>query len=110
MTLEGEFKLLSAAQVRELAANAVKNGFSRQIDPAKLDKLNEDTYTIAALMTPAAGGPDAPILYHRARLIIRLNGRSDPWRTYLEVSDEDWAPLPDAEAVRAAIRAQEEQE
>jgi len=107
--MEGELKLLNAAQVRELASKAAEHGFSRQIDPAKLNRLNTETYTIAALTTPAAGGPDAPVLYHRARLIIRLNGRTDPWRTYLEITDEDWAALPDAEAVRTAIRAEEQE-
>jgi len=103
---EGNTKILTAAQVRELAAASAASGLDRQPAASVLDRLSEETFHIAILSEwnhRRSEKDDAPV-YHRVKLLLRT-GRSAVGG-WLDITDENWQPLPDRDAVLAEVRSQ----
>jgi hypothetical protein len=95
-------KLLNTPQVQELAARAAEHGFSRQLSKSAVERLVPDRYHIAEVVQ--RNRPD-PVLHHRVRFLLGFTGNIHPRETWLDVADEDWAPLPSAADVIAAARS-----
>jgi hypothetical protein len=98
-------KILTTQQLRELAAKAEAHGFKRQLRPEVLARLDDTKYHIARLQIFdfISGNNDHP-MHHRVMLLLGTTNSRDAREGQLDISDEDWAALPDAEAVRAAVR------
>ena len=92
-------KILTTAQVRELAAAAQQHDFNRQLAPGALDRLDDDKYHIATLVLFWHDRGNGDPLHHRVRLLLGMRDRHEPREAWLDVTDEDWAPLPDADSV-----------
>jgi len=100
-------KLLNSTQVRELAEKTLSRNLDQRLPVNVLTKLADDKFHLASIMRSTTRETDR-LYYHRVAIMLGLVDRSDKRRAMLDVADEDWAELPDAEAVRAAVRAQKD--
>jgi len=104
-------KILTTAQVRHLQDVAKEHGFARQLPETVMYRLHRDKFHLAKVTyfganheLTVAGDPP----HHRVELTLSLAGARDKRRAMLDITPGDWNQLPDAEAVRAAVRAEEE--
>lgn len=101
--MAAEMKLLTTPQVRELAAKAREHRFDNQLTEDALARLDDNKFHLAADMYRRSG----TVLYHKVKLMLGMKNRTGTRQSMLDIADEDWAPLPDAETLRAAIRAED---
>jgi hypothetical protein len=102
-------KILTTVQVRELAAAAKAAGFDRYPSDSVLEHLADGTFQIAVMSiwnNVRTSHPD-DTMHHRVRLALRTTGSRGPVPGWLDITDEDWAALPDRDAVLAEVRSQD---
>jgi hypothetical protein len=109
--MEPGMKILTTAQVKHLQDVAKEHGFARQLPDDVMCRLHRDKFHLAKVTyfganreLTVAGDP----AHHRVELALSLAGSRAKRRAMLDVTPGDWNQLPDAEAVRAAVRAEEE--
>jgi len=98
-----DMKLLTTEQVRQLAAQAAKHEFEQQLSDSQLEKLADDKYHIA-IPVPR---DDNSTQIRRARIMLGFKGVRGAKETYLDVADNVWDLLPDADFVRQQLREQD---
>lgn len=101
--MHSDHRVCNTKTLRALNASAVRNEFNRALNDEFLENdVDPEGIHVLGLVLWGHNADTAPILHHRADVLIKVNGSDIPARAFLDVTDEDWRSLMTPDEAQAA--------
>lgn len=98
-----DHRVCNTRTLRALNASAVRNEFNRALGDEFMEtEVDPDGIHVLGLALWGHNADTAPILHHRADVLIKIRDTDIPVRAFLDVSDEDWQALMTPDEAKAA--------
>lgn len=87
-------RVLTTDQLFKLNRAARRSHFNRTLSTEWMKKsVDPDGIHVAELVLYGHNMDSAPILHHRLRVLVKVNGTNDPERVTLDVAASEWQKL-----------------